>query len=301
MPRYLPRLNAIRAFEAAGRHQSFSAAAEELNVSHAAISRHVRGLEQDLGIQLFKIVARGVALTEEGRRYLAAVTPALDALSEASETIRSTEEGSLSISSEPTFASKWLMPNLGAFKRAHPQIDVRLVSSPELADIRNREFDLALRYCNELPAGLEADLISASPMYPFAAPDFPDIACPSELLRHPLLHEDHGQLWKRWFAKAGIADPGLPRKPQRYGWLLAIEGALAGQGVVLIPQELAQADMDAGRLKRLSPLGLALGSYRLVYRKDAGRRKAVAAFRDWIIERTAIHRERPEDEAPTDP
>ena len=113
MSRYLPPLNALRAFEAAGRHQSFSRSADELNVSHAAVSRHVRGLEKRLGVQLFKNVARGVELTEMGRQYLDQITPALEQISQASESIRRREDGKLSISCEPTFALKWLMPRLG--------------------------------------------------------------------------------------------------------------------------------------------------------------------------------------------
>ena len=147
MARFLPKLNAVRAFESAGRHGSFSRAAAELNVSHAAISRHVRGLEADLGVQLFKVIARGVELTDAGRLYLSKVEPALDEISAASEVLRERDDASISVTCEPTFAGKWLMPNLGHFKRAYPDVSVRLESAPKLADIRNFEFDIAVRYC----------------------------------------------------------------------------------------------------------------------------------------------------------
>lgn len=287
MARFLPKLNAVRAFESAGRHGSFSRAAAELNVSHAAISRHVRGLEADLGVQLFKVIARGVELTDAGRLYLSKVEPALDEISAASEVLRERDDASISVTCEPTFAGKWLMPNLGHFKRAYPDVSVRLESAPKLADIRNFEFDIAVRYCRALPPGLEADLISDSPMFPFAAPGFPEVEHPNDLLGQTLLNEDDGQLWSSWFARAGIVDPVPPGRHENYTWLLAIEGALSGQGVVLLSEELAQSDVAAGRLKKLYPIGLELGSYRLVYRTDVGRRKTVRAFRTWILDMTS--------------
>ncbi|MCR9175108.1 MAG: LysR substrate-binding domain-containing protein [Alphaproteobacteria bacterium] len=290
MARFLPRLNAVRAFDAAGRHGSFSRAAQELNVSHAAISRHVRGLEADLGVQLFKVVQRGVELTPAGQAYLARIGPALDEISTASESIRERDETTISVTSEPTFAAKWLMPNLGHFKRAHPDIEIRISSSASLADIRNFEFDIAVRYCRELPSGVETDLLSDSPMFPFAAPDFPEVQQPNDMLKQPLLNEDAGLLWRRWFERAGIPDPRLPEKPEFYAWLLAIEGALAGQGVVLLSEELAHTDVAAGRLKKLYPVGLTIGSYYLVYRADIGRRKALKAFRAWILGATTAFR-----------
>ena len=173
MSRYLPPLNALRAFEAAGRHQSFTGSADELNVSHAAISRHVRGLEKQLGVQLFKNVARGVVLTEAGHGYLKEITPALDRISQASEHLRCRADGNLSISCESTFAMKWLMPRLGSFRNQYPEIDVTLVSSNSYADIGNNEFDLAVRCCASVEQGLEFDTISNTPYFPYGSPQLP--------------------------------------------------------------------------------------------------------------------------------
>ena len=135
MPRELPPLNALRAFEVAGRHNSFSGAAVELNVTHAAISRHVRGLEKRLGVQLFKTVSQGVDLTEAGAKYLRTITPALDQIAEATTAVSCKSDRSILVSCEPTFAVKWLMPNLGSFEDAHPGIEVQVQSTPKLADV----------------------------------------------------------------------------------------------------------------------------------------------------------------------
>ncbi len=291
MPRYLPTLNAVRAFEAAGRHESFSGAAQELNVTHAAISRHVRGLEKQLGVQLFKKVARGVELTESGKAYLVKITSALDQVSEASEALRDKQSGTLSISCESTFAMKWLMPRLGEFQETFPDFDVSLVSSSELADIKNNEFDLAVRYCRQVSEGLNFDLISTSPVFPYGIPEFSEAVTPGDLLQYRLLHEDKGQTWTRWFAKAGLPDFKIPQKPNPLSSLLAIEGALAGQGIVLASPELVAKDVENNRLKRLSDVRLDFGRYYLVYLKEVARRKPVAAFRQWIINSTTEFRE----------
>lgn len=287
MPRYLPSLNAVRAFEAAGRHESFSGAANELNVTHAAISRHVRGLEKQLGVQLFKKIARGVELTDNGKTYLKKITPALDQISMSSEGFRNKNIGSVSISCEPTFALKWLMPRLGEFQDIHPEIDLRLVSSIDVADIKNNEFDVAIRYCTQEYEGLERDLISAIPVYPYGVPSFSFASTPSDLLQYRLLHEDKGQLWTRWFEKAGHENFKLPKNANPLSSLLAMEGALAGHGVVLTSPDLVASDVAHNRLKCLSNIGLDFGGYYLVYLNEVGRRKPVSTFRKWVVSATS--------------
>ncbi|MEM7067572.1 MAG: LysR substrate-binding domain-containing protein [Pseudomonadota bacterium] len=287
MSQYLPPLNAVRAFEAAGRHESFSQAADELNVTHAAISRHVRGLEKQLGVQFFRNIARGVELTEIGCEYLQKVSPALNQISEASEAIRTRRDGSLSISCEPTFAMKWLMPKLGEFQNKYPDFEVSLISSAHLADIQNNEVDMAIRFYNRTRAdGVETDLISSLPVYPYGVPAIPVAKSPDELLKYRLLHEDKGQLWTRWFHRSGKTDFAIQKTSQPLQTLLAIEGAIAGQGIALTSAELVANDVDQGKLKCLSEVGLELGQYHLVYSREAKRRKPVQAFREWLITET---------------
>ena len=291
MSRYLPPLNALRAFEAAGRHQSFSRSADELNVSHAAVSRHVRGLEKRLGVQLFKNVARGVELTETGRQYLDQITPALEQISAASEGIRRREDGKLSISCEPTFALKWLMPRLGEFQQLCPEIDVTLATESRFADVGNNEFDLGIRCCSEVTDDLGFDVISTAPYFPYASPNFAASDDPAAFLQCNLLHWDTGQVWNSWFEEAGVPDINLHRSPRPFNSTLAIEGALAGQGVVLASAELVINEVKSGRLKRLSDIGTNFKGYFLVYAKGARRQKSVEAFRQWLIAETKLFRE----------
>src|SRR5262245_57948339 len=134
--RRLPPLNALRAFEAASRHQSFTAAAGELGVSHAAVGRHVRALEATLGLSLFRRDGRGIALTEPGARLAAVATEALDRIAEGAAALaEEAGAGLLRVSVEPAFAARWLVPNLGGFRRSHPRVEIELDPSPRLADL----------------------------------------------------------------------------------------------------------------------------------------------------------------------
>lgn len=286
MPRRLPPLNALRAFEAAGRRRSFTGAADELNVTHAAVSRHVRGLERRLGVQLFRAAARGVALTDAGAKYLHEITPALDRIAEATEALGGDPVGSISISCEPTFAVKWLMPRLGEFQDAHPEIEVAIVSTAAIADLARYEADLAIRFARATPVDLTVEIISTSPVFPFAAPSFPVASAPADLARHRLLHEDKGDLWRRWFELAGAPEAAPPGRVSPLPTLLAIEGALAGQGVVLASEELVANDVRAGKLKKLSKEGLDIGRYYFASLPEVARRRPVRAFRDWLIAAT---------------
>ncbi|MEM8841418.1 MAG: LysR family transcriptional regulator, partial [Pseudomonadota bacterium] len=135
MPRALPPLIALRAFEAAGRLGSFTRAAEELNVSHSAISRHVRGLEKRLNAHLFRARNTGVELTEQGRAYLAEITPAFDRIAEATEALSVPPEGTVTLTTESTIAQKWLIPRLARLKQQHPEIELKLSVTTQVMDI----------------------------------------------------------------------------------------------------------------------------------------------------------------------
>ncbi|WP_187430524.1 Glycine cleavage system transcriptional activator [Roseobacter fucihabitans] len=290
MSRTLPPLNALRAFEAAGRHQSFSRAAEELGVSHSSISRHIRGLEDRLNRQLFRDQARGVVLSREGAAYLAEITPALDAISEATGRLVERAEGVINVNSEPLFATKWVIPRLVEFQRAHPQIDVRLEASRGLADIERYEADMAIRFLSVAGSNPDAILISDAPLYPYAAPGLVDLplASPTGLLEYPLLRDRTSGTWGYWFDLAG--HPVDPTRVPGAGWRmrspLAFEAALAGHGVLLTSADVTAHDVAAGRLARLSDVGFREGGYYLVLGEGVLRRKPVRLFKEWLLARS---------------
>lgn len=294
MSRQLPPLNALRAFEAAGRHQSFSRAAEELRVSHSSISRHVRGLEDRLGVQLFRDHARGIKLSPDGAAYLARIGPALDAIAEATEGLVQVPEGTVTLNGEPLFAMKWLIPRLGAFQVVNPQVNLRIEASRDLADVARYEADLAIRF---IPPGAVyegAELISDAMLHPYAAPSLVagPVDAPADLLNYPLLRDRTNGTWQAWFALAGgVAPQDVPSEEWRMRSLLAVEAAIAGQGVLLVSDEVVADAVAAGRLIAVSEIGFREGGYYLLHADGALRRKAVRVFRDWLLEQTACWRQ----------
>jgi len=288
MARSLPPLNALRAFEAAGRHQSFSRAANELGVSHSAVSRHVRGLEDRLGAQLFRDLPRGVALTQAGARYLAALSPAFDHIAEASEVFAQRPTGQVIVDAEPLFASNWLIPRLGDFYQRYPEIELRLEASNTLADIARYEADLAIRFYHAGPPSDDLLLVSDAPLYPFAAPSLvPDPLPASKLLKLPLLRDRYEDTWKEWAIAAGYDVTPAGQSDWRLRATLAYAAALAGQGVLLTSADVTEGDVKAGRLVQCSDIGFRMGSYHLVAGEGVMRRGPVRIFRDWLLDQSA--------------
>ncbi len=291
MARRLPPLNALRAFEVAARHNSFTGAASELRVSHAAISRHVRALEARLGVTLLRRAKRGVELTEDGSRYLQVVSAAFESIAEATESLTKPRYVQIRVSVEPAFAGKWLIHRLGRFQTAHPDYDVVLDSSPRLVDLKRDEADLAIRYGKGGWPGVRQDLLASSRLYAVGRRELRGRRRgafePNELRAFVLLHEDDGSLWRRWFAAAGVADANVSRGPRILETGLAIDAAVAGQGIALADETLIADDLATGRLVKLCDVALADGAYYLLSLAAAHRRRPLAAFRDWLLSETA--------------
>lgn len=286
----LPPLNALRAFEAAGRYESFSRAAEELGVSHSSISRHVRGLEDRLGVQLFRDLPRGLALTQYGAAYLAQISPALEAIAYATEGLVAVPQGTVWVNSETLFATKWLIPRLGAFADLYPEIEVRLEASRHLADVARYEADLAIRFVRPGGRYPGSELLSDAPLHPYASPRLlsAPVSDPRALLAFPLLRDRTSGTWDVWFERAGVDDrPDRPKSDWRMSSLLAVEAALAGHGVLLVSDEIVAGEVAAGRLVQVSSVGFCEGGYHLVQGEGVLRRKAVRVFRDWLVQETA--------------
>ncbi|MEO0937865.1 MAG: LysR family transcriptional regulator [Pseudomonadota bacterium] len=289
--RTLPPLNALRAFEAAARHQSFTRAAEELNVSHSAISRHVRGLEARLGLALFHAAPRGVTLTPEGQHYFSRITPAFDVIGAATEGLTDRPEGRVVINCEPLFAAKVIAPHMGQIHAALPGVEVHLVGSTDLADLDRFEADLALRFAHRGALDTPADLVSDAPIYPYAAPGLVDgPLSPEHVTRLHRFRDRRDDLWPIWANKAGWGHLPLTETPYALRSWLAMEAALGGAGLFLASSDVTQADIAAGRLVRLSDVFLSQGAFFLLSSPSALRRKAVRAMRALLLDLTATFR-----------
>ncbi len=292
MSRNLPPLNALRAFDAAGRHQSFSRAADELSVSHSAISRHVRGLEARLGVQLFRDLPRGVELTLVGQSYLASILPALDMIAEATDDLAVVPKGRVTVNSEPLFAERFIIPRLAAFQKAYPEIEVRLESSPQIADVERYEADIAIRFAHTGKLDVPSDLLSCALIYPHSSPDLMnDIREPKDLLKLPMLRDRSNNIWQQWYAAAGVKAGVLPKGGWRLKSPLAYEAALNGLGAYMGSSECVSYDSGLGRLVRCFDVGIRDGAFYLVYGSRGVRRKAVRQFRAWLLDETKIFRD----------
>lgn len=248
----LPPLNALRAFDASGRHLNFRAAAEELGVTQGAVAQHVRALEADLGLPLFDRLPRGLAFTSQGRSYHAHITAAFDDLRNATRTLRPAPSQVL-ISVTPTFASKWLIPNLPDLAETHPQIDLRILATESVSSFHSDGIDLAVRQ-GQPPFGsaVTATLLFKQHIIAVAAP----IACGeaggrADLVRLPQIHDAHNH-WPDFLDHAGLASES-DRTLRLNQTALAIDAARAGQGVALVSHFLVEPDLQAGHLVQLVP------------------------------------------------
>jgi len=287
MRRLLPPLNALRAFEAAGRLGSFTKAAAELNVSHSAISRHVRGLEERLNVHLFQARNTGVVLTEQGRTYLSEITPAFDRIAHATEALSVPPKGTVTLTTENTVAQKWLIPRLASLRARHPDIDLKISATAEVMDIEAHDFDMGLRYVRSEPSE-GYHLLFRSEIRAYATPGFAPISNGELDLRAlatgPLIEDATFRLWPEWFRQAGLDDVPELNLPHPLGAILAIQSAVAGLGAVLMDKNLCEPERQSGALVELAGVEIPFGGYYLVVNKRAGRRKAVRAVRQWLLE-----------------
>jgi LysR family glycine cleavage system transcriptional activator len=242
MARRLPSLNALRAFEAAARHESFTLAAGELFVTHAAVSRHIRDLEEWLGVDMFSRTGRGVLLTDSGRQYAERLTPLFDDLANATRLVMSNAKiRQLAVTVDPSIASRWLVPRLGRFSDAHPDIELLVDPNPIVVDIGTSEFDLGLRLGQGNWSDVDLTQIADFDTFPVCSAKLIEgesVISPSQLSEYTLIHAYSRQWWNDWLQAAGVKGVDGSRGPifQNY---LAIEAAEAGQGFALADMVLA--------------------------------------------------------------
>jgi LysR family transcriptional regulator, glycine cleavage system transcriptional activator len=296
MARRLPPLNALRAFEAAARHGSFSAAAQELRVTDSAVSQQVRTLERYLGTRLFKRLPRGLLLTELGSTYLPTLTAGFDRLSEATTRLRSGGIGGLlTVAALPAFASGWLLPRIGRFRERYPRVDLLLKTGRALADFRREDVDVAIRFGAGGGTDTKSIFLLAEEVFPVASPT---LVAPSlmpismaDLRMLPLLHDVDAQpaqpwlSWQGWFERAGVDSPAAARGLKFTDSIVLLSAAVAGLGVALGRGPNIEGLLARGQLIRLTrDSWKAAWSYRLVAPPGNFSRPNVRAFVEWIVE-----------------
>jgi LysR family transcriptional regulator, regulator of gene expression of beta-lactamase len=275
---YLP-LNGLRAFEAAARHLSFTKAAIELNVTPAALGHQVKGLEERLGVPLFRRLPRGLALTDEGRALLPVLREAFDRMAEL---LGRFDDGRgrelLSLGAVGTFALAWLLPRLAGFEAAHPEVDLRLTTNNNRVDIAEEGLDFAIRFGDGAWHGTEALLLFDAPVTVLtSAETAARLRTPADLAGETLLRSYRNEEWPAWFEAAGAELPPLVG-PVFDSAALMVEAALAGHGVALAPAILFE-----GRAVRPFDVEVNLGGYWLTRLKSRRPTAAMAAFQSWIL------------------
>lgn len=295
--RQLPALNALKTFEAAARHESFSRAADELFVTHGAVSHQMRALERELGVALFARDGKRVRLTDAGSRYAKDVRAALMVLADATREVRlGHRERRLVVSSVSALSARWITPRIGRFIERHPQIDLELVSTNALADFARDDVDVAIRFGSGRYADLHSELLLEEVYFPVCSPNLNDgrlPRTPAELAHLNLLRSDDG-LWRAWFEAAGVPDVAEPRRGVLYqDSSNLLQAAIDGQGVALVRRSIAMEAIETGGLVRLFEIdGPSPWSYYFVCPPPLLASPRVQAFRNWLWEEVEAFRAR---------
>ncbi len=291
MARTLPPLDTFRFFEAAARHLNFTHAAEEMHVTHGAVSQRIKRLEEHLGMSLFRRSGRRMLLTDEGRRLLERVRTAISEIAEGVEAIRSdNRDRILTVSMLPGFAAYWLLPRLAEFIERHPDIEVNIRATLSLTDFARDGVDMAVRFGPGTWPGLISIKLYDEELVPVCSPAFRDgrlPRVPGDLLKVPLLHDER-QPWSIWFKAVGLDYRDAGQRPRYGDQTLLLPAAIAGLGVALARASLVQGDLESGRLVRLFSKSVRTKySYFIVYPRGSETLEKIRLFQEWLLEQAS--------------
>ena len=300
MSRPIPPLNALRAFEVAARHLSFTRAADELFVTPSAVSHQVKTLEENLGVALFMRDSKSLSLTAAGKAYLPGVQEAFKQLVFATHQLHKTlGVPSLKINLPPTFAVKWLTPRMRRFMQAHPDIDLKISTEKDMVDFTRQDFDMAVRYGRGTYPGLYSELCLPVEVFPVCSPALVQDAehplkTPSDLRSHTLLHDEStyddvsNPNWSMWLEQAGVTDVDATRGPSFWPSHLVIGAAIDGLGVALAKKHWVADDLASGRLVRPFEGSMQVEfAYYIVFPEDRANDPRIRAFLGWVREELA--------------
>jgi DNA-binding transcriptional LysR family regulator len=279
----VPSLSTLRAFESAARHLNFGRAGDELFVTHSAISKQIRLLEEDLGVALFERRNRAVFLTDPGRRLLVTMSEVLRQISDCCEDIRVGGSAPLVVSCEPTFTQRWLIPRLPQFNALHPDVEVHVLAAGGPVSFDRSHIDLALRRSDfSWSPGLFVETLVEERVGPVCAPRLL-ASGEHEILSLPRIHSaTRRDAWVRYIADNQLADPNPPGNQVFEHFYLSIEAAIAGLGAAIGPEPLVADALESGQL--VAPRGFSGNGYsyillsRLAFEGDARKRN----FLSWL-------------------
>ena len=296
--RKLPPLRALHAFEAAARHHSFAAAANELGVTPTAISHQIRQLEEACGVKLFQRRPRPLLLTSAGARLYPALRNGFDALATAMALLAEEDaQTPLRVTSSNAFASKWLVPRLPKWREENPTVALEIIGTDAVLDVRAGATDVAIRHTRKPPLDLMAHEVFRDTFVPVCSPRLLEQHGPIEraadLLRFPLIHYDwinsdpDAPTWRQWLAVARSIDPDF--SPLEKAWdlsfseeLHAIDAVIGGQGVAICSDVVVSNELRSGQLVKAHPLALPGYGFYLVSMPHSPRALVIEAFSTWM-------------------
>ncbi len=288
---HLPPLTAMRAFEVAARHLSFTKAAEELFVTQAAVSHQIKALEHDLGVSLFRRLNRALALTDEGQALLPYVRNAFEQLNAG---VRQLEQlccaGALTVTTTPSFAGQWLVGRLGRLRSQHPDIELRLSATEREVDLLRDGVDCGVRHGMGDWPGMRVDRLFQAAIVPVCSPSLLSgpipLEQPADLARHTILHAiDGADEWQVWLRAAGVEGLEIEQGLRFDTGELAIKAALSGIGVAMGRLPLIDDDLASGRL--VEPFSLEFDeqcAYYFIAPEAIADQPKIEAFRSWILD-----------------
>lgn len=296
---HIPSLSALQAFEAAARLLSFTRAADELNITQSAISRHISGLEARLGVKLFRRERRRIGLSDAGAAYLPEVRACLDRIEASTQQILTYRRGAgvLNLATLPTFGAKWLAPRLAEFQALHPNILMNFVVRTEPFDFSGSDLDAAIHFGLLVWPNVVAERLIGEQLVPVCSPELKAAlraaGSPQELTRFPLLELTAlPDAWNEWLHVAGARRQGGSKGPRFEHFTMAIQAAISHAGILLVPHFLVADDIREGRLAAAHPLSISTDmAYYFIYPHSKVNLPALRAFRDWILERAAATEE----------
>ncbi|MBC3880689.1 transcriptional regulator GcvA [Undibacterium sp. LX40W] len=280
-------LNSLQTFETAARHKSYSLAAQELNITHSAVSQQMRGLEQALGVALFERKSRQMQLTADGAQLLKQIQPALRQIARALGQIQ-TEKRSpgIKVATLQSFATFWLLPRLGKFQALHPDLPIHIQAAIGLVNLEKTKTDIAIRFGLGKWDGYDAEKLLDDQLYPVCSPNFNQgrfPRTPQQLLKHRILCVEHGREWQNWGHHAGIDIHQFKLESHLSDSNLMLTAAMAGQGIAVARHSLVAAEIAAGNLLRLFDI-VAPSDYSYYLVTPIGLQKSddLQAFADWL-------------------
>lgn len=290
MAERLPPLNALRTFDVAARHLSFTRAAEELFVTQAAVSHQIKTLEDFLGLKLFRRRNRALLLTEEGQSYYQEVKAIFAALKSATRKLQThSAKGALTVSLLPSFAIHWLIPRLARFNLAQPEIDVRIQAEDRVIHKLADDVDVAIMYGRGQWPGLQAEKLYTDYLVPVCAPALlsgaAPLTCPADLAHHTLLHDISRRDWSAYIRQLKLTGVNVQQGPIFSHSAMVLQAAIHGQGIALASRMMVQTEIEAGRLVCPFSEGLvSKNTFYLVCQEKPHPQGKIAAFRQWILQ-----------------